>query len=73
MKEGRRTERAAHPRPTVQGKTERAAAKSASLRRDPAMCRTCAKICAVYTSSCPGGEGRGPGRGLGGRCAAASD
>lgn len=52
-------ERAAHPMPTVRGRAERAAAKSASLRRDPAMCRTCAKICVILASSCPSGGGRG--------------
>lgn len=56
--------------PTVRDRAERAAVKSASLRRGPAMCRTCAKICVALTSSCLGGGGRGPGRGFGERCAA---
>lgn len=65
MKEGTRTERrSGRPMPAVRGRAERAAAKSASLRRGPAMCRACAKICVVLTSSCPGGGGRGPGRGF---------
>lgn len=59
--ENRAAERAARPMPTLRGRAERAAAKFASLRWGPTMCLTCAKICVVFTSSCPGGGGGEPG------------